>query len=277
VYDTLEKMAVPHKGLYPTYINRRSGKPGNYKYSIGGMGDSFYEYNLKAWLLSSKTQPKYKRLYLESISSVYEQLVRGKDSKYLWVATSHQNEMEHLVCFLPGTLMLGLYEGVATGKDKDMHLYFAEKLMDTCLDMYASTESGLAADTVRFNRYNDEIYIKKREFRLRPETVESVFYMWRITKKQKYRDAAWQMFQSMRQHCKVGDGRGYANVLDVNRPSAKEDRMESFWLAETLKYLYLTFEDDDVIPLDEYVFNTEAHPILKIRDRQVLREIETAN
>jgi hypothetical protein len=37
--------------------------------------------------------------------------------------------------------------------------------------------------------------------------------------------------------------------------------MESFWLAETLKYFYLLFVDDpDVIPLDKYVFNTEAHP-----------------
>jgi len=41
--------------------------------------------------------------------------------------------------------------------------------------------------------------------------------------------------------------------------------MESFFLAETLKYLYLIFSDDDVLPLDEWVLNTEAHP-LKIRD-----------
>jgi hypothetical protein len=50
------------------------------------------------------------------------------------------------------------------------------------------------------------------------------------------------------------------NVQEV--PPTLADKMESFWLAETLKYFYLLFEDDpDVIPLDQYVFNTEAHPL----------------
>jgi mannosyl-oligosaccharide alpha-1,2-mannosidase len=46
----------------------------------------------------------------------------------------------------------------------------------------------------------------------------------------------------------------------VNNPP-KEDRMESFWLAETLKYFYLIFSEADVVSLDEYVLNTEAHPL----------------
>ena len=45
-------------------------------------------------------------------------------------------------------------------------------------------------------------------------------------------------------------------------PPIPGDKMESFWLAETLKYFYLLFSDDpDLIPLDEFVFNTEAHPL----------------
>jgi len=38
------------------------------------------------------------------------------------------------------------------------------------------------------------------------------------------------------------------------------DEMESFWLAETLKYFYLLFSTPDVISLDDWVLNTEAHP-----------------
>ena len=56
---------------------------------------------------------------------------------------------------------------------------------------------------------------------------------------------------------------GYSGITDVNNLfSAKDDVQQSFFLAETLKYLYLIFSDDDVIPLDKFVFNTEAHPLL---------------
>lgn len=49
----------------------------------------------------------------------------------------------------------------------------------------------------------------------------------------------------------------------VQVPPPKRDKMESFWLAETLKYLYLMFDDSQpaVLPLDQFVFNTEAHPL----------------
>jgi len=41
----------------------------------------------------------------------------------------------------------------------------------------------------------------------------------------------------------------------------KTDKMETFFFAETLKYLYLIFSEAELIPLDQYVFNTEAHPL----------------
>lgn len=54
----------------------------------------------------------------------------------------------------------------------------------------------------------------------------------------------------------------HAALVDctVDNPP-KADSMESFWLAETLKYFYLIFSEPDVISLDEYVLNTEAHPL----------------
>ena len=55
---------------------------------------------------------------------------------------------------------------------------------------------------------------------------------------------------------------GYSGIQDVTSSNPpKNDVQESFFLAETLKYLYLLYTDDDVIPLDQYVFNTEAHPL----------------
>lgn len=55
---------------------------------------------------------------------------------------------------------------------------------------------------------------------------------------------------------------GYAALKDVTSiPPQLDNRMDTFWLAETLKYIYLLFSPDDIIPLDSYVFNTEAHPL----------------
>lgn len=54
---------------------------------------------------------------------------------------------------------------------------------------------------------------------------------------------------------------GNSAISDVTSTStAQEDKEESFWLAETLKYFYLLFSEEDVLSLDEWVLNTEAHP-----------------
>jgi mannosyl-oligosaccharide alpha-1,2-mannosidase len=96
---------------------------------------------------------------------------------------------------------------------------------------------------------------------LRPETVESLFIAFRLTGNQRYRRRGWEIFQSIETHCRVNTG-GYASVINVDElPARKEDRMESFFMSETLKYLYLLFTDSDVLPLNEYVFSTEAHPL----------------
>ena len=68
------------------------------------------------------------------------------------------------------------------------------------------------------------------------------------------------MHQAIEQECKTASG--YSGIRDVTKASSpKDNKMQSFFLAETLKYLYLLFTDSTVIPLDQYVFNTEAHPL----------------
>lgn len=84
--------------------------------------------------------------------------------------------------------------------------------------------------------------------------------MWRLTHDKKYRDWAWEATQALEKYCRVDFGyTGLKNVYEVNGP--KDDVQQSFFLAETLKYLYLIFSSDDLISLDEWVFNTEAHPL----------------
>ncbi|MBN3323868.1 MA1B1 mannosidase, partial [Atractosteus spatula] len=98
---------------------------------------------------------------------------------------------------------------------------------------------------------------------LRPETVESLFYLYRFTRDRKYQDWGWEIFQNFNKYTRVPTG-GYTSISNVRNPENPDprDKMESFFLGETLKYFYLLFSEDfDLINLDKYVFNTEAHPL----------------
>ncbi|KAK5734332.1 hypothetical protein LTR17_008996 [Elasticomyces elasticus] len=100
--------------------------------------------------------------------------------------------------------------------------------------------------------------IRDRRYILRPEAIESVFYLYRITGSQHWRDVGWKMFTSIQEVTQAGFGNAAIDDVTKMAPELK-DTMESFWLAETLKYFYLLFEDPEVASLDEWVFNTEAH------------------
>ena len=115
--------------------------------------------------------------------------------------------------------------------------------------------------------------IDDRRYILRPEAIESVFLLYRITGKQEYADAAWRMFEAVEKVSRTPIAAAAIADITVTRNAGEGgedgkgvegqqmDSMESFWLAETLKYFYLCFEEWGVVSLDEYVLNTEAHPL----------------
>jgi hypothetical protein len=81
------------------------------------------------------------------------------------------------------------------------------------------------------------------------------------------------MFQAIQQHTRAPHG--YSAIDDVTKSSPELlDEMESFWLAETLKYFYLLFEEENVVSLDEYVLNTEAHPLRRPDASEKILEAE---
>lgn len=181
-------------------------------------------------------------------------------------------KMDHLVCFLPATLALGVTRGkkladmpeLTPRQARDMEL--AVNLTHTCVQMYKNTASGLAPEIVYFNLDESkpaDMIVKPadRHNLLRPETVESLFVMMRITGEDKYRDWGWEIFQSFEKYARVETG-GYTSLNDVTVvPPPKRDKMETFFTAETLKYLFMLFSDDHMVPLTHHVFNTEAHPL----------------
>ncbi|KAK9475440.1 alpha-1,2-mannosidase, partial [Dipodascopsis tothii] len=97
-------------------------------------------------------------------------------------------------------------------------------------------------------------------YHLRPEALESIFYMYRITGNREWQEKGWRMFEAIELTAQTEAG--YAAVADVtnSRKIKHMDEAESFWLAETLKYAFLLFSEPSLISLDDYVFNTEAHP-----------------
>jgi mannosidase alpha-like ER degradation enhancer 2 len=95
-------------------------------------------------------------------------------------------------------------------------------------------------------------------YHLRPEIVESTYYLHHFTHDPQYRKMGEKIFDDFVKYCRVDAG--YAALQDVVTKE-KRDEMESFVLAETFKYFYLLFASPDTVDFDRVVFNTEAHPL----------------
>ncbi|KAJ2788206.1 mannosyl-oligosaccharide alpha-1,2-mannosidase [Coemansia interrupta] len=192
-------------------------------------------------------------------------------------------KMDHLVCFLAGNLALGATMGRplsaidarALSASAREDLVLARQLGDTCAHMYFDAPTGLAPELVHvlhstlpsadssdlLHASGDLLaYRADRHSLLRPETVESLFILWRITGEERWREYGWRIFEAFERWARMDEG--YSSLVDVMEvPPRRMDRMETFWIAETLKYLYLLFDEEGKVPLTQYVFNTEAHPM----------------
>ena len=185
-------------------------------------------------------------------------------------AFTYDSKVDHLVCFLPGHLALSSTVAPTRGLRR-RHLALAKRLMRTCMRMYSVTNSGIAAEIYRAGSPADAESgllpdAGARHSLLRPETVESLFLLYRITGEQIYRDWGAQILSSITKHARVPNGKHVASVSDVTSGGGTtatplSDSLESFFFAETIKYLFLLFSGPETIPLDEWVFNTEAHPL----------------
>lgn len=265
IFDAIHA-AHPGEGLIPTMISRNDAS-GSDSYSMGAAADSFYEYLLKVWLLRGKKDEVYRAMWEAAVDEAIEKLVGVTSASGLVFVGSLQfgglqARQEHLACFFPGNVALGVHSGAVRGAKAKRYMAVAEGITRTCWEMYDRMPSGLAAESVNLVNSTSpagEMYPSPTYYILRPETVESFFYMWRITGDPKYQKWGWSVFQSIEKNCRVEGG--YSGTADVTQASVMhDDTMQSFFLAETLKYLYLLFSPPDVMPLDEWVFNTEAHP-----------------
>jgi mannosidase alpha-like ER degradation enhancer 2 len=236
-------------GLVGTQINVETGEWTNTDSHISGMIDSYYEYLIKSYLLFGDTD--FKNMYDESISAVNKYLLDSA-STGLWYTHADMNTGEKtqtvfgaLDAFMPAMLILG--EDLKT----------AEQIQESCYKMW--THFGIEPEEIDYATFE----VTAPYYILRPENIESAFYLYRTTKNPKYLEMGKTFFESIVKYCKVDEG--FASLKSV-MSKEKNDSMESFFLAETLKYLYLIFAPEETLDLQKNVFNTEAHPLKKLID-----------
>ncbi len=273
-------------------------------YTMGGGADSAYEYFPKMIALLDNLDPMYERLYKRSMAATREHLIYRPmvpceaDILMTGEASSKTDDggnstltpiTEHLTCFAGGMYALG---GRLTSNDSDVDI--GRRLTNGCVWAYNATKSGVMSErlvgvpcddkthcawnetawraAVGDNVADDELppqgiaKLKSKEYILRPEAIESIFIMYRVTGDKMWQEKAWAMWQAIDGLTKTELANSAVDNVDSGAVK-KQDSMESFWLAETLKYFYLVFSEPTLINLDEWVLNTEAHPFKRLGTR----------
>jgi ER degradation enhancer, mannosidase alpha-like 2 len=231
-------------GLVGSSINVKTGEWTDPVSHISGGIDSYYEYLLKAWLLFDDKDCE--QMWKTSIEAINKYLADQAPTGF-WYGQANMNTgvrvgttFGSLDAFFPGTLALS--------GDLDR----AAKLEDSAYKMW--TTFGIEPEEMNYVTMK----VTYNGYELRPEIIESAYYLYHFTSDPRYRAMGRTFYNSLTKYCRTDAA--YAALSDVEKKTKKDD-MESFFFAETLKYLYLLYAPPDTIDLKKVVFNTEAHPI----------------
>jgi len=233
-------------GLVGSTINVETGKWIDTSSHISGGIDSYYEYLLKSWLLFGDKDCK--RMWESSVKAVNKYLADSNRSG-LWYGQADMNTGKRistqygaLDAFFPAVLA------------RSGDLERARRLQESSYKMW--TAFGIEPETLDYTTMR----AIAPGYQLRPEIIESAYYLAFFTKDPHYQDMGSTFILSLVRYCKAEAG--FAALSNVETKS-KKDSMESYFLAETLKYLYLLFAPRETLDLNKVVFNTEAHPLRK--------------
>jgi len=232
-------------GLVGEQINVETGAWVSPKSHVGGGIDSFYEYLVKCQRLFGDNDCG--RMGREMLSAVNKHLADNGPGG-LWYGEADMNTGARtaktygsLHAFLPAVFVLA----------GDMNR--AKRLQDSGMRMWMNAH----VEPEEWN-YTTMAPTAEAGYQLRPEIIESAYYLRRTTHDPKYIEMGRQFLDDLVACCRVANG--YTTLTDVTTKQ-QGDRQHSFFLAETLKYLYLTFAPDDALDFDHVTFNTEAHPL----------------
>jgi Glycosyl hydrolase family 47 len=235
-------------GLVGESINVETDAWTNTDSHISGGIDSYYEYLWKCWLLFGDKDCR--DMWNASVPAVNKYLadeIRGE----LWyghadMQTGERTKTQYgaLDAFFPALLAfsgdLGRARRLQASSFKMWNLY------------------GIEPETLDYKT----MQVVARSYHLRPEIIESTYYLYHYTGDPEYRRMGEKMFDDFVKYCRAEAG--YAALADVISKQPL-DEMQSFVLAETFKYFYLLFAPPETLQFDSVIFNTEAHPLKRTR------------
>jgi Glycosyl hydrolase family 47 len=231
-------------GLVGESINVETGAWTNTDSHISGGIDSYYEYLWKCWLLFG--DKNCREMWEASIPVVNKYLADESDAE-LWyghadMQTGKRTNTTYgaLDAFFPGLLALS------------GDLPRARRLQTSSFKMWHL--HGIEPETLDYKTMR----VVAGSYHLRPEIVESTYYLYHYTGDPEYRRMGEKMFDDFVTYCRADSG--YAALADVVTKQ-QLDEMQSFVLAETFKYFYLLFASPETLQFDKVIFNTEAHPL----------------
>jgi mannosidase alpha-like ER degradation enhancer 2 len=231
-------------GLVGESINVETGEWANTDSHISGGIDSYYEYLWKCWLLFGDKDCR--DMWDASIAAVNKYLADELRDELWYGHTDMQTGKRTsttygaLDAFFPGLLALS------------GDLKRARRLQASSSKMW--NLYGIEPETLDYKT----LRVVAGSYHLRPEIVESTYYLFHYTGDPEYRRMGEKMFDDFVKYCRADSG--YAALADVVTKQPL-DEMQSFVLAETFKYFYLLFASPETLQFDKVIFNTEAHPL----------------
>ncbi|XP_017041703.1 mannosyl-oligosaccharide alpha-1,2-mannosidase IA [Drosophila ficusphila] len=273
-----KKLATMNKpnGLYPNSFCTNYGLWENYNCSM----NRFYDCLLKSWVQSGKTDLKTLDLFKDALPAVVQNLVVIKPEGQAYVTEMRKGTLSHRMkqtdCFAGALFVLGAAETLMEHWEKYAEIGVA--IVDTCHDKFWSSPTQLGPDLFAFTEQaqKDIVALQRDFYMLRPEIVESYLVLWRLTHNTKYRIWGREIFLAIEKYCRTPYG--YSGIMDVYNISAGQDDVQrTFFLGATLKYLFLLFSDDNVIPLEDWVFNSAGHFLPIKGANSMYRQYNTKN
>jgi len=237
-----------HVGLVGTWINVQTGEWKDPDSHISGAIDSYYEYLLKCAILFGDKECR--KMWDDSIVAINQYLrdeTKGRQAPELWYGHADMNFGKRttttygaLDAFFPAVLALS------------GDLPRARLLQDSSFAMWNKND----IEPEEYDYVKDAVV--HAGYPLRPEIVESTYYLYHFTHDAKYLRMGESMWRDFVKYCRTDEG--YAALKSVVTKE-KSDSMQSFLFAETFKYFYLLFAPPQTLAFDKVIFNTEAHPV----------------
>jgi len=231
-------------GLVGTWIDANTGQWLDKNSHISACIDSYYEYMLKGAILFDDAE--LMEMWKESKAAVMKYLADEAPSGF-WMghADMETGKRTHawfglLDAFFPAVLALS------------GDVPAAERLQESAFKMW--NKYGIECERFDYMKMDT---VDPR-FQLNPEIIESAYYLYHYTKNPRYLEMGRTFLSDLKKYCRMDEG--YSGLKNV-ATKTRTDLMESYFLAESLKYLYLLFAPPETLDFEKIVFSTEAHPI----------------